>query len=48
MYFARIAQLDRALASEAKGRRFESYCGYHSINKIGADDHPRLQFFDDY
>ena len=29
MFYARVAQLDRALASEAKGRRFESYRGYH-------------------
>ena len=28
---ARIAQLDRALASGAKGRRFESCCAYHLL-----------------
>ncbi len=33
---ARIAQLDRALASGAKGRRFESCCAYQrwAINSV--------------
>lgn len=30
---ARIAQLDRALASGAKGHRFESCCVYHLATK---------------
>ena len=28
--YGRIAQLVRALASHARGRRFESYCDHHS------------------
>ena len=29
--YGRIAQLVRALASHARGRRFESYCDHHRI-----------------
>jgi hypothetical protein len=29
--YGRIAQLVRALASHARGRRFESYCDHHDF-----------------
>ena len=36
-FYGRIAQLVRALASHARGRRFESYCDHHSYSSESFD-----------